>query len=401
MARRRRPIDPIQTRRPFGPRSQPLQDPHIALCRGFARRRVAVERPAVRWSASGAVMNQEAVRRDRRQGRWLGVDLGGRDPQRAGPHPGLLEFHIRPLRSPDAPPGHRCRRRCDRRGRCWRRRAGRARRLGRQQHTRDDRSRDALEASSETSSEHAAGNGPPDLGSGSCPHVPRRRRPSRGRSLPRALRLSRGIRGPDPLARPARIPRRDAARGPVALAAGNAPARASGGRQLRRRLPQPGGDRGPDPREPRLARRDQPHRQEHDGLLGAATRPGTTADRGRLGGGLPLRDPSRPEEDRRRGAASGSSGLADDAAEAAPRPCRVLLLPRRQARRPCGRSGAGGGVQRCHDDRSSESRSRPTCSGWRASASIGATAWTGSSPSCGRSGLSLPVRAGLRRRART
>jgi hypothetical protein len=27
----------------------------------------------------------------------LGVGLGGRDPQRAGPHPGVLEFHIKPL----------------------------------------------------------------------------------------------------------------------------------------------------------------------------------------------------------------------------------------------------------------------------------------------------------------
>ena len=176
--------------------------------------------------------------------------------------------------------------------------------VGRQQRARDDRAGDDPDACPETASADAAGHGPPDLGSRSDPHVPRRRRPSRRGSLPRALRLARGLRGPDRLARPARLPRRDAARRPVALAAGHAPAAASRGRQLRRRLPQPGGDRSADPRAPRLARCDQPHRQEHDGLLGAAARPGATADGGRLGGGLSFGDPSRPEEDRRRGAAS-------------------------------------------------------------------------------------------------
>ena len=108
--------------------SQPLQDPHIALCRGFPRRRVGA------------------------------------------------------LGSPDAPPGHRCRRRGDRRGRSWRRCARGTQGVGRQQRARDDRSR-APQAGSETASADAAGNRPAHLGSRSGPHVPRRRRPSR-RALP-------------------------------------------------------------------------------------------------------------------------------------------------------------------------------------------------------------------------
>ena len=159
--------------------------------------------------------------------------------------------------------GHRCRRRCDRRGRCRRRRARRARRA----RTTAARPRRPLPSRPRRQLRNRVRATPPATGHPTSdpvpdPHVPRRRRPT-GRALPTPSSTSPARPSP---ARSAGSPehgfhavtlhdvllhwqlrQRTCPTHPVVIS-------------VRRRLPQPVRDRSTDPREPRLGRRDRSRR---------------------------------------------------------------------------------------------------------------------------------------------
>ncbi len=185
------------------------------------------------------------------------------------------------------------------------------------------------------------------------PHVPRDRRPARGRAVPGAVRAAGGVRRTDAGAQERRLARGDARPGGGLLAPRRA---ARGGQadrdQLRQRLQLPVHAGAAGAAAAGLGGRREP---PADGPAAVAGRARARADPRSAGGGLGARhagdQPRRPDHAGRRTAALPGGRRAGNPPAPLPRPRQLVLLPLRRLRPDGRRRGEGGRLQRLHDRR--------------------------------------------------